>query len=232
MTAGRATVLILGQSNAANHGPVRADGGPGARVFHEGSFLPARDPLPGASGNGGSVWTRFAPKAIGRGLCSEIVLLNLAQGGTAISDWAPGGGHHFRLVTALDKVADSGMEFTHVVWHQGERDTLMDTSEAVYAARLSDLISDIRARGMAAPIIVCRATCRVGRTNAGVSAAQAAVVDPRAGIFAGPDTDMLGGEYRYDDTHLDSRGQELFADMLVAAFAAADGRPSSASAAG
>ena len=172
MPDNRATILILGQSNAGNHGPSRADGGPNARVFYEGSFLPARDPLPGASGGGGSVWTRFAPKAVAAGLCDEVVLLNVSHGGTTVSDWSPRGPHHPRLISALRKADDVGMSFTHIVWHQGERDTLMGTSGAAYKARLSELIEFIRDRGIDAPVFVCQATYRAGQTNAGVRAAQ------------------------------------------------------------
>ena len=217
----QARILILGQSNAANHGPVRANGGPHCRVFHQGSFLPAVDPLPGASGGGGSVWTRFAPKLIARQGVDEVILVNLSHGGTAMADWAPGGKHHTRVPAVLDAAKAAGIEFTHVVWHQGERDTLMMTGEAAYRAALDGLIGFLRDRGIDAPVFVCRASYHLGRTSSAVRQAQQGIVDQDRNIFAGPDTDALGAELRHDDFHLDARGQDLFADMLVDSFAAA-----------
>lgn len=211
----------MGQSNAANHGPVRANGGPNCRIFHQGSFLPAVDPLPGASGGGGSVWTRFAPKLIARQGFDEIILVNLSHGGTAISDWAPGGKHHTRIPSVLDAAETAGIAFTHVVWHQGERDTLMLTGEAAYQTALISLIGYLRDRGIDAPVFVCQASYHFGQISNGVRQAQKSIVNPDKRVFAGPDTDTLGAAYRYDDLHLDARGQDLFADMLVDSFAAA-----------
>jgi hypothetical protein len=220
MTSSQACILVLGQSNVGNHGPERAQGGPGVRVFHQGSFLPATDPLPGASGSGGSVWTRFAPKLIAQSAYDEVILVSTACGGTSVSDWIPGGAHHPRLIPVLDAAAQAGITFSHVVWHQGERDTLMATSEARYRDSLESLVSFLRQRGIDAPVVVCQASYRFGQTNNGVRDAQQKILDPAKGIVAGPDTDTLGAEYRYDDTHLDTAGQDLFATMLLDAFAA------------
>lgn len=217
----RATILVIGQANAGNHGPVRAQGGPAMRVFHEGSFLPACDPLPGASGGGGSVWTRFGPKAVAAGLCREVVLVNVAHGDTAATDWTPGGRLHSRLAGALRKAEETGLAFTQVVWFQGERDTLMGTSGTSYAARLAEIVSWLRGRGVSAPVFVCRTSLRAGRRGNGVRAAQNAAIDPRSGIFAGPDSDLIGPERRTDGTQLDADGQEAFAEMLVQAMVAA-----------
>ena len=220
MSDTRATFLVIGQANAGNHGPVRASGGPAMRVFYEGSFLPAHDPLPGASGGGGSVWTRFGPRAIAAGLCDELVMLNVAHGDTAVADWGPGGRMHSRLSSAIRKAQETGIVFTHVIWHQGERDTLMGTSKAAYATRLDAVIDWLRGRNIDAPIYVCGTSLRAGRTGPGIRAAQAAAVDPAAGVFSGPDTDLLGADLRQDGTQLNAAGQDAFAEMLCDTLAA------------
>ena len=206
--------LILGQSNVANHGPKPADAGPGVSVLADGVLRPARDPLPGASGDGGSVWTRLAPKLIAAGLFDEIVLVPAAAGGTAMADWAPGGACHDRIVAALAEVAAAGLEVSHVFWHQGERDTLLQTPGRHYRRDFLALVETLRGRGVSAPIILCIASYRFGATNAEVRAVQQAMADPAAGIVAGPDTDTLGPELRYDDCHFNARGQEAFAVLL------------------
>lgn len=224
MASSRATILVIGQANAGNHGPVRASGAPCTRVFHEGSFLPAYDPLPGASGGGGSVWTRFGPRAVAAGLCDEVVIVNVAHGDASAADWASGGRHHARLATAIRKARDTGIVFTHVVWFQGERDTLMGTAENAYAARLAEVVGWLRDRGVDAPVFVCRTSLRAGKSGSGVRAAQVAAADPGKGIFAGPDTDTIGAGMRTDGTQLDAAGQDAFADMLVDALKVAEQR--------
>lgn len=48
-------ILALGQSNAANHGRPRGRAGAGTYAFAADGFFACEDPLPGASGSGGSV---------------------------------------------------------------------------------------------------------------------------------------------------------------------------------
>ena len=97
----------------------------------------------------------------------------------------------------------------------------MMTGEAAYRPALGGLIGFLRDRGIDAPVFVCRASYHLGRTSSAVRQAQQGIVDQDRNIFAGPDTDALGAELRHDDFHLDARGQDLFADMLVDSFAAA-----------
>lgn len=214
--------LTLGQSNGGNYGPARTTGGPGAFVVTETGLAPAADPLPGADGDGGSVWTRFARRLLEAGLYCEIVLAPASLGGTTVADWAPGGRCQARIDRALDLLRRAGLAPTRIFWHQGERDTLMRTSQQDYARDLQALIASLRRRGLTAPIHVCVATYRLGADNPAVRAAQREAVDAAAGILPGPDTDTLGRAFRYDDCHLNEAGQARFAEMLVAETAAAD----------
>jgi hypothetical protein len=42
-------------------------------------------------------------------------------------------------------------------------------------------------------------------------------VNERTGIFAGPDTDLLGYAYRYDGCHFSTEGLEAYADAWLTA---------------
>ena len=49
--------ITAGQSNSANHGKPRQKAKDDRVVYYNGkSFVPAKDPIPGGSGSGGSVW--------------------------------------------------------------------------------------------------------------------------------------------------------------------------------
>src|SRR4051794_39070279 len=70
------TFLILGQSNAGNHGEGKFSAA--RRVFNfnvfDGLRYPASDPLLGATGEGGSPWCLVADTLIERGIADEILL--------------------------------------------------------------------------------------------------------------------------------------------------------------
>ncbi|MEK9646035.1 MAG: hypothetical protein VW547_10880 [Alphaproteobacteria bacterium] len=80
------------------------------------------DPLPGAAGDGGSVWTGFAPKGVAAGICDEVVAVCATQGGVGAGQSALGGNLTPYLANVLAHIAHVGLGITHVIWHQGERD--------------------------------------------------------------------------------------------------------------
>ncbi|WP_367117113.1 hypothetical protein [uncultured Demequina sp.] len=120
-----------------------------------------------------------------------------------------------------------------VVLPDGETEVVIGRDMRDSGPALVTAVGDgLRDRGVDAPIFVCQASYRLGQTNPAILAAQSGIVNPRAGIYAGPNTDLLGADYRYDDAHLSADGQDRFAAMLVASMLAAESRDTSISAAG
>jgi len=212
-----ARILVLGQSNVASHGETRLRPGHGLMYDRDQRrHLPLADPIPGGTGDGGSVWTRLAALVAERG-GPPFTVLQFAQSGTGIDDWAPGG-RCMRLFDETDgdpEVASTDL----VVFHQGERDTLLETSYAHYRDVLKAVITHVRRR-VPSPWLVCRASYRMGVTNPEVRRAQNDVIAGDEAVHAGPDTDRLGPPYRYDDTHFNDDGLKRFAEALDAAIVA------------
>jgi hypothetical protein len=210
--------LVIGQSNAANHGASpRRVADPRARVFAAGRFGPLNDPLLGGTGTGGSVWTRLAPLLLAGGAHDAVTFTLAAMGGAAIADLAPGGGANVAVIRAAAAARQAGLAFTHVLFHQGERDTLLGTGRSAYRASLEALIGQLRALGITAPIHICRASYRFGVISDDVRAAQAAVIDAAPDRLPGPDTDTLGAQWRADNTHFADPGLEKFAALWLEA---------------
>lgn len=207
--------LVFGQSNAANHGNRRGEAPPAVNVFHNGDCHPAIDPLPGGSGTGGSVWTRLGCLLIGACVFESITFVPVAIGGAAVRDWAPGGACNPLLLDTLESMRQKSITPTHLFWHQGERDTFLGTSKRGYKQAFLLMLEDIRTRQVDAPVYVSTATYRFGVINQEVRAAQREVIDIPRGILAGPDSDVLGSEYRYDDCHFTSAGLDAFADLWM-----------------
>ena len=125
---GTLKLFVWGQSLASNsgHGQYATRNGDKACVYSDGSFYPCSDPIVGAEGTRGSVWSRFADSMLGRTInntiVSQIVIGFCAQGSTSINDWGPGGSEAPRLRRCLsDYIANVGQP-THLAYSQGEQD--------------------------------------------------------------------------------------------------------------
>ena len=215
-----AVFLILGQSNAANHGQDRYQ--PTEEVYSL-NFLDmkcyrANDPLPGSSGTGGSVWSRLGDRLIKAGLYDRVLFVPLAFGGTYVRDWVPGGTANKRLALALSRLqkwlGEEFLSFTGVVWQQGEAEANHTAlSDRDYREAVLQVVADLRSNGVFSPVFSTLSTlCEAGphehRNHEAIRKAQRELPDPRSGIILGPDTDTISGSDRTDGCHFSSSGLE------------------------
>ncbi|MFM7103240.1 MAG: sialate O-acetylesterase, partial [Verrucomicrobiota bacterium] len=187
-------------------------------------WQPAKDPQPGASGDGGS----FLPP-LGDRLAQELGVpvgfVAVGSGGTSVREWLPAGvpfdapptvmsrvrrvGHAWEADGALyaqlaARVRELGPRgFRAVLWHQGESDANQaDPTRTLpgvdYARHLSRVIEGIRSEaGWPVPWMVAQASYHTpdDRGSEDIRAAQASLA--RSGLaLAGPDTDALGQPWR------------------------------------
>lgn len=208
--------LVFGQSNAGNWGESSKTAGPNVFFYFRGEFGRAKDPLRGANGNGGSVWTRLGDKIIAAKLYDRVVFVPAAIGATDIALWAPGGLLHKDLLRNVREAKDAGYTFTHLLWHQGESDAVLGTRKDDYEQRFIAMLAAIRELGVDAPAFVAVTTrCGDYQPNAEIRAAQTELVNPALGIFAGPDTDQLDLTYRHDGCHFSNAGLDAHAEMWL-----------------
>jgi hypothetical protein len=212
-----AVILILGQSNGANSGDTRYV--PRNRVFNlnvfDGQCYVATDPLLGTTESGGNFATRMADMMIEQGYFDNVVLMPISVGGSRIEEWTTGGARHRRLQVAIKRAIDYELVFSHVLWHQGESNSGEDANTELYIACFKNIHSALRSYGVGAPIYVAQATVCNSPPNETIRFAQRAVVDPSVGIFAGPDTDTIGPEDRYDRCHMAESGLIKHAGLWV-----------------
>jgi hypothetical protein len=93
--------LVFGQSGAANAGETPRIATRDVYNFYKGKLYRAQDPLLGATGNGGSVWTRLGDKLIERQFYDAVVFVPIAVAGSTISRWRPGGDLHKSMLTSF-----------------------------------------------------------------------------------------------------------------------------------
>ena len=166
------------------------------------------------------MWTRLGDQLIERDIYDKVVLIPFAWGGSEIASWRPGGGLHPELIKRIRNAISNGLSFTHLLWHQGENDAGQKTSKEAYQQAFRAMLDAIRAEGVMAPVYVSVASrCRASRPNPAVQNAQMELIDQSLGIYQGPNTDVLGLEFRFDGCHFTNEGldeaSKLWVDAII-----------------
>ena len=208
VVAGKPVVLLaLGQSNAANHG-TRDGPSPEVTLIDDERCVIAGDPLPGGTGDGGSIWSRLPGQMRAAGLKRPVVLSVLAVDATTIADWTAADSPLVaRLKRRIDTLRALGAQPTLILWQQGEADAKRGTSEMDYLASLQALDRNLTAFGVGAPVLLARSTSCRSRPDERIRRAldQAIALNSRFG--QGPDTDALPEQtMRRDSCHLNADG--------------------------
>ncbi len=210
-----AVLLVLGQSNAANFGEsTYAAKSRGTFNFYLGNYYPLADPLLGAKGNKGSVWSRLGDTLIQKGFAKVLIIAPVAIGGTTLVQWKPGGINNHLIVETINALQTKGLTITHILWHQGESDhtihnILMSAADNAtqYRNNFLELARQIRSLGVQAPIFTAIATqCSGMPADTMLQKAQRDLSNDTMKIYTGPNTDSLGTEYRFDGCHFSNSG--------------------------
>jgi hypothetical protein len=220
-------LLVLGQSNAANHGEARYTSAKDvfSLDFRHMQCCRAADPLAGASGAGGSIWPRLGDLLIETGAFRRVLLVPLACGESSIKDWTPEGTMHPRTTLALSRLRKeldvSVLPFSAVLWQQGETEAnRTQMSAQAYKMHFHDVVADLRANGVFAPVFVACATfCEAGtpafQNRTAIRQALLELPDATGGIFGGPDTDTIGPEGRSNGCHFSEHGLQRCAELWL-----------------
>ena len=211
------TVLFtFGQSNAANHGGEKhIQHSDRVLNFWNGRFYVAADPLLGATGISGSPWVRLGADMVRTGLSETVVLAAAGVKSTSVADWADGGRLAGMLAARLQEIAAQGLEVDFFLWHQGEADHAMEPR--LYAAKLAEIVGTTRRHFPSSRFVVAQASrCGTVPPSAPILQAQAGVTQMH-GVFAGPNTDLIGPDDRFDGCHFSGRGLARVSDGWLAA---------------
>jgi Carbohydrate esterase, sialic acid-specific acetylesterase len=194
-------VIIIGQSNAANHG--EAPTSPRRSVFalHKGQCYAAADPQPGASGTGGSPWPALGDRLIETGLAKKVLLVNCAITSTTIAMWNENPALLGCVTASMAELSALQLAPGLVLFHQGEADARANTSSRDYLRSIQETVVKLKKITRQTPILVAQATICRNEPNMSVRQAQAASWDVTQGIYPGPDTDKFGVLERYDGCH-------------------------------
>lgn len=218
--------VVAGQSNSANHGEEKQNPKSDRVVAFDGNrWQLARDPQPGASGNGGS----FIPPLgdlLAQRLDVPIGFICCGIGATSVREWLPKGStfpHPPTIETRVEKLpngdwASKGAAFDTLVsrmkaagpggfravlWHQGESDANQKDATRtlpgnLYAQYLTKVIRDSRREiGWEAPWFVAQVSYHNSRDVGTPDIREAQASLWRDGLASkGPDSDALRDKLR------------------------------------
>lgn len=216
-------LLVMGQSNAANAGETKYDAHcENTFNYFEETLYALNDPLKGANGDAGSVWSRLGDKIVEHNFARTVIIVPCAVGGTKIEQWIPGGDLNYLIAETVQHLNNSGLKVTHVLWHQGESNHVAlsggvtpEQNAANYTDNFHLLINYLRNIGIDAPVYPAMATRCGGAPDFVLQEAQRNLASDSLKIFNGPNTDSLDNSYRYDNCHFSNAGLSLHAQLWL-----------------
>ncbi|PHV13347.1 sialate O-acetylesterase [Chitinimonas sp. BJB300] len=204
-------LLVLGQSNAANHAELGDASYIPLNIVKDGRCYSSTAPLPGGTGRGASLWPHVS-QYLGHQLGGRpLVYALIAIESTPIADWVGNGPLQQHWQQQLGQLAATGLTPSLVLWQQGEADAKAKTSQADYRQALLKLQAALQAAKVSAPIVAAQSTYCPGADGSQVRAALADLTQHQAGFLPGPDTDDLQGEMRSGGCHFSAIGLRIAA---------------------
>ena len=213
-------LLAIGQSNAGNHAQAGGSTAPPApvQVGSAGVCSLSSDPLPGATGQGASLWSLLPARLAAEGILRPVVLQVLAVDASLVDDW---GREHAPIARHLAQVLRanrvSGLQPDLVLWQQGEADAKAGTTPERYAQGLLALAARVDADGLHVPILMALSTVCRSAPDVGLRNAVLALAARHARFMMGPDTDAI--EQRHDGCHWSASGRAQAASLWASAIA-------------
>jgi len=221
--------VTAGQSNSANFGHPKQTAKDDRVVYFRGKgagkgFVPAKDPIPGGCGRGGSPWSILGDLIV-ESQQVPVCFRSATPTWAAVEKWMPGVQHKsFKLYnTLLGRVGEFPKDgIRAILWHQGESDSSAKTPAETYRDRLKTIIETLnKDLGYDVTWFVAQASYRLKAE----AADQAEVAKGQQLLWKesiakrGPNTDELGPEYRIGGVHFNQKGLTAHAERWFKALA-------------
>lgn len=208
-------ILALGQSNAGNHGEILDQTAVPVMLFAEGKCILAADPLPGSTGNGGSIWSRLPNYLLTLDQKRPVVLSVMGIDATSIAEWTNGEGLlRQQLTNRVQSMKALGLMPHVILWQQGEADAKLGTAKEAYSVGLDMLAKELLQAGTDAPVMAALSTVCRSLPNLDISTAITVKAAQNSRFIVGPNTDRLtDAGSRSDGCHFSASGLDQAARM-------------------
>lgn len=183
-------------------------------------WQPATFPLAGGDGQGSSPFLLFAD-AISNKTNATVCLVNVARIGSHITNWHPSAGKFNSLLTNAYQLMDKYTSVGYVLWAQGEADANSNNYFTEYGNYLYDIVRQSSENVKWIIAETSYSPWNQDQFEDYVRKDQSNVVEYSAQshkIYAGPNTDSVCQNYRYDDFYFDKEGINVVANGWIKAF--------------
>lgn len=190
--------------------------------IYDGASYPIVGPIIGVQNTTppGNISPKIADKLVTAAIFDRVILVPMCVGGTLIADHATGslsgriGVVMARLASRGITPSTPGVTFAYL-WLQGESDQGAGTTQANYAAALTQIKANLTAAGFVGRMFVAEETWSVGAISTAIQAAQIAFVNGTT-VFSAGNMDALNATNRdASNLHLNDAGQAAFATTIV-----------------
>ena len=211
------TILIIGQSNAANYTEKKCKSKEDVFVFYKGLISKAKDPILGATGKRGSCWIPVAEQIMKYSKVESILISNIAEGSSLASDWTNEGRFNEKIHKVSRSLKEAKLEPDIILWQQGEQDNLLKTTKEKYKSNLKEIMELINSYFCQAKIFISITSFHPNtenKININIRKSQFEIISEAEYIFEGPDTDLIiSKDDRYDLIHFSTIGSQKLSNM-------------------
>lgn len=205
-------LVLFGQSNIANGVGHRFPLPEGEQILNrfKGKCYIARDPMLGATGDGGSI---AIPLASALETDKVVVVDTFGVSNTRAQDWLEGGRvrEHFLSQKEALQAAPAAPDF--FVWMQGEADRFQDIP--AFQDSLMKLMQEVQATFPDTPLGITGTSYCGAKPEPRVVEAQRAVADELGLVWLSNTDRFSTPEDRYDECHLSERGARKVAASIA-----------------
>lgn len=206
--------LAMGQAGSANYisSYGHRDEGRRAYQFFDGQCYLIEDPMLGATGIKGSLWSDLA-QDISASTGRDVVFITAGVGGSSLADWIRDDSVYFERAEHQIRLAKNlGYEVKLVFWYNGAREADLKTTADEYVERFNRLLErfdSLLADAGASQWIIFQTSKCWSEGDPEVLRGQQRAADGNERVILGPDTDAYDDRYRYDGCHLNHNAKVL-----------------------
>lgn len=199
--------LAMGQAGSANYISSFAERDEQRRAYQlfNGECYLIEDPMLGATGTQGSLWSSLA-QDISASTGQNVVFITTGVGGSSLADWIRDDSVYFeRTKHQIDLAKNRGYRVKLAFWYNGAREAELGTTANEYVERFNQLIEKfdlLLNDGASNQWVVFQTSKCWSDGSPRVLRGQELAAKTNERVILGPNTDAYDDRNRYDGCHL------------------------------
>ncbi len=206
-------ILIVGQSFSSTCNDSKLDNFKEIyQINLQGNKVSASAPSLWADCNQGSMWVSLGNQLISSGFAKTITFMPIGIADASVMEWLPQGRAFDKLEKAISVVNSKSLRFDYAFWYQIS--PVVENNPRVYTKNLNALLSYFSLNTKIDKwIIASHPKCGASFDKRIANAQYLVSLNHLAKRFPGPDSNILGKEFRLDGCNFNNAGQVKMAEL-------------------